>query len=88
MPNQMNRVIRQLAPAAALLIFLVQVATAAGPETKTPAFAPQKGCGVKLLKDRDYLPALLDGIDHARLEIALSAIFFKTKIQVLWKKAL
>jgi phosphatidylserine/phosphatidylglycerophosphate/cardiolipin synthase-like enzyme len=78
MPSLMNRMMRRLAPAAALLIFLAPAASVAEPEGKTPSYAPGAGCGIRLLKDRDYFPALLEGIDHARQEIVLSVFFFKT----------
>ena len=78
MPNRLNRGIRRITPFAALLILFAQVSVAADPGTKAPVTAPPAGCNARLLMDRDYLPALLEGIDQARREIALSVFFFKT----------
>lgn len=78
MAPRLNRMIRRMAPSVAILILLAQTTGAAegGPE---PAAPPSPaGCGVRLLKDRDYSPALLEGIRHSRQEIALSVFFFKT----------
>ncbi len=40
--------------------------------------SPQPVAEAKLLLDRDYFTALLDGIDRARSEIFLSAYLFRT----------
>jgi len=78
MPNRLNRGIRRITPFAALLILFIQTTAVADPGTKAPVAAPPAGCDTRLLMDRDYLPALLDGIDQARREIALTVFFFKT----------
>lgn len=75
MPNRLNRGIRRIAPFAALLILFAQATVLADPGTKAPLPAE---CDARLLMDRDYLPALLEGIDQAQREIALSVFFFKT----------
>ena len=84
------RIIRWMASTAALLILLSPAAFAAG-EGRAAGSAPQpvlKGkttgpflqavAEAKLLLDRDYFTALLDGIDRARSEIFLSAYLFRT----------
>ena len=78
MARRMNRLIRSVAPSAALLILLAQ-----GPRLRKrggkPRAPPSAGrMRSTLLKDADYFPALLEGIRHARQEIALSVFFFKT----------
>ena len=72
------RVIRRMAPAAVLLILLSPAAFAAGPEGKAAGPSPQPVAEARLLLDRDYFTALLDGIDRARSEISLSAYLFRT----------
>ena len=53
--------------------------SAAGSERKRGRIAsPQAVAEAKLLLDRDYFTALLDGIDRARAEIFLSAYLFRT----------
>lgn len=78
MANCLNSRIWRIALFAALLILFTQTVVAAEPGIKAAVSAPPAGCDVRLLKDRDYLPALLEGIDQARREIALSVFFFKT----------
>jgi phosphatidylserine/phosphatidylglycerophosphate/cardiolipin synthase-like enzyme len=78
MAHRGNRMIRWMAPSVALLILFTQWATAAEPGLGAMGSPSPAGCGVELLKDRDYFPALLEGIRHARQEIALSVFFFKT----------
>ena len=78
MPNRLNRGIRRITSFAALLILFAQATVVADPGTKAPVAEPPAGCDARLLMDRDYLPALLEGIDQARREIALSVFFFKT----------
>jgi phosphatidylserine/phosphatidylglycerophosphate/cardiolipin synthase-like enzyme len=51
-----------------ILLFLPQAAVA----------SPQAVVEAKLLLDRDYFTALLDGVDRARAEIFLSAYLFRT----------
>jgi phosphatidylserine/phosphatidylglycerophosphate/cardiolipin synthase-like enzyme len=69
--------VRQMALWAALLVLLVQPVRAAEQETP-PAPASVAGCEVVLLADGEYFGALIDGIDHARREILLTAFFFRT----------
>ncbi len=77
MAHRANRMIRLMAPAA-LLILLAQGTGAAELERgAAPSPSPDES-SVTLLKDSAYFPALLEGIRHARREIALSAFFFKT----------
>lgn len=78
MAERLNGWIRRMTPFTALLILFAQTAVGADPGTKNPVPVPAAGSEVRLLRDRDYLPALLEGIDHARREIALSVFFFKT----------
>lgn len=79
MAGLLNRELRRAMLFAALLIlFFFQANAVADPGTKAPGGAAQAGCDIRLLKDRDYLPALLGGIDEARREIALTIFFFKT----------
>lgn len=78
MARRMNGLIRCVAPSAALLILLAQGAAVAEPGRDATGAPSPAGCGVSLLKDQDYFPALLEGIRLARHEIALSAFFFKT----------
>ena len=64
-------------PMVLLLFLFVLPAVAAERGGKGPVVSPAD-CGVRLLADREYLPALLQAIDRARQEIVLSAFFFKT----------
>ena len=48
------------------------------PGEKAAVVSPQAVVDAKLLLDRDYFTALLDGIDRARVEIFLSAYLFRT----------
>jgi phosphatidylserine/phosphatidylglycerophosphate/cardiolipin synthase-like enzyme len=70
--------IRGLIPIAAFLLVFAQIAAAGDPGPEPAASRKPAGCDLKLLVDRDYFPALREGIRHARQEIALSAFFFKT----------
>lgn len=78
MAKQMKRIIRWIAPLAVPMILFAAILAFAEPATKIPDPASSEGCGAKLLKDEDYFPALLEGIDQARQEIALTVFFFKT----------
>lgn len=78
MAERMKRMIRWMAPLAVLLTLFAQTLAVAEPGTKVPDPASLESCGAKLLKDQDYFPALLEGIDQARQEIALTVFFFKT----------
>ena len=78
MANPLNRCIRRITPFAVLLILFAQTAVGADQGIRGHDPVPPAGCDVRLLKDRDYLPALLKGIDQARRDIALSVFFFKT----------
>jgi phosphatidylserine/phosphatidylglycerophosphate/cardiolipin synthase-like enzyme len=84
------RVFRRMASTAALLILLSPAVLAAG-EGRAAGAAPQPvltekttvpsrqtHVEAKLLLDRDYFTALLEGIDRARAEIFLSAYLFRT----------
>jgi phosphatidylserine/phosphatidylglycerophosphate/cardiolipin synthase-like enzyme len=84
------RVIRWMASSTALLILLSSAAFAAdedraagsypqpGIRANTTGSSPQAVVEAKLLLDRDYFTALLDGFDRARTEIFLSAYLFRT----------
>lgn len=61
-----------------ILLFLAQAAGAAQPEMKAAAASPRAVVETKLLLDRDYFTAFLDGVDRARTEIFLSAYLFRT----------
>ena len=76
----LHRVMRWMAPAAVLLILLVlpPAGDAAQPGGKAAVTSPQAVVEAKLLLDRDYFTALLDGVDRARSEIFLSAYLFRT----------
>jgi phosphatidylserine/phosphatidylglycerophosphate/cardiolipin synthase-like enzyme len=78
MGEQVKRMIWWMAPLAGLLTLFVQILAFAEPGTKVSAPASQERCGARLLKDQDYFPALLEDIDKARQEIALTVFFFKT----------
>ena len=78
MANPLKGCIRRTTPLAVLLILFAQTALGADQGIRAHDSVPPAGCDVRLLKDRDYLPALLEGIDQARREIALSFFFFKT----------
>lgn len=77
MSEQVKKMIRWMASLAVLLTFFAQTLALAEPETKVTPPGPES-CGAKLLKDQDYFPALLEEIDKARQEIALTVFFFKT----------
>jgi phosphatidylserine/phosphatidylglycerophosphate/cardiolipin synthase-like enzyme len=78
MAEQARRMIRRIAPLAVLLSLFMHALAFAEPETKGPAPVGSESCGAKLLKDQDYYTALLEEIDQARQEIALTVFFFKT----------
>jgi phosphatidylserine/phosphatidylglycerophosphate/cardiolipin synthase-like enzyme len=78
MAEQVKRMIRWMAPLTVLLGLFAAIFAFAEPATKVPDPASPESCGAKLLKDEDYFPALLEGIDQARQEIALTVFFFKT----------
>ena len=78
MAGQVKMMIRWMAPLAVLLTLFAPTLTFAEPGTKVSTPASSESCGVRLLKDEDYFPALLEGIDRARQEIALTVFFFKT----------
>lgn len=90
MAVRFRRIIRWMASTTALLILLSPAAFAAG-ESAAAGSAPQPvlkeeptgpfpraAAEAKLLLDRDYFTALLDGVDRARTEIFLSAYLFRT----------
>jgi phosphatidylserine/phosphatidylglycerophosphate/cardiolipin synthase-like enzyme len=84
------RIIRWMASTTALLILLSPATFAAGEgratvsapqpvlKEKTAGPFPQTVVEAKLLLDRDYFTALLNGVDRARAEIFLSAYLFRT----------
>jgi phosphatidylserine/phosphatidylglycerophosphate/cardiolipin synthase-like enzyme len=76
----LHRVMRWKAPAVVLLILLVlpPAGDAVRPGGKAAVASPQAVVEAKLLLDRDYFTALLDGVDRARSEIFLSAYLFRT----------
>jgi len=90
MPVCYYRVVGWMVLATALLILLSPAAFAAGEgraagsapqpvvKGKTTGPSPQAVVEAKLLLDRDYFTALLDGVDRARAEIFLSAYLFRT----------
>lgn len=79
MAKRVNRTIRRMAPFAVFLSLLfMHVHVFAESETNLPAPAGSESCRARLLKDQDYYTALLEGIDQARQEIALTVFFFKT----------
>ena len=71
---------RWIMPPAVLLFVLAvpQPGTAAKSGGMAAAASPRAVADVKLLPDRDYFAALLDGVDQARTEIFLSAFLFRT----------
>ena len=80
MMKRVHGVMRRMITAAFLpiLLFLPQAAGAAQPAGKAAAASPQAVVEAKLLLDRDYFTALLDGVDRARAEIFFSAYLFRT----------
>lgn len=70
--------IGRMAPLAVLLLLLAPALVWAQGETTVSPADPAERCGVRLLKDQEYFSALLDEIDRARQEIALTMFFFKT----------
>jgi hypothetical protein len=90
MMKRAHRVMRWAASTATLLILLSSAAFAAGEgraagsdpqrvlKGKTIGTSPQAVAEAKLLLDREYFTALLDGVDRARSEIFLSAYLFRT----------
>ncbi|MBU0652907.1 MAG: hypothetical protein KKG96_08505 [Proteobacteria bacterium] len=84
------RIIRWVVSTTALLILLSPAAFAADEgraavsapqpvlQGKTTGSSPQAVVEAKLLLDRDYFTALMDGVDRARAEIFLSAYLFRT----------
>jgi len=80
MMSLLHRVMRWMAPAVVLLILLVlpPAGDAAQPGGKAAVTPSQAVVEAKLLLDRDYFTALLDGVDRARSEIFLSAYLFRT----------
>ena len=69
MADRWNSRIRRITPLAVLWILFVQTAADADPGAKPRFPGPAGECDIRLLKDREYLPALLEGIDLARGEI-------------------
>ncbi len=71
---------RWIMPPAVLLFVLAvpQPGKATQPGDMAAAASPRAVADVKLLPDRDYFTALLDGVDQARTEIFLSAFLFRT----------
>ena len=78
MTEPSGRIKRWIGPLAVLLVLLAQATAGAATPEKESHRAPFADGPVTLLTDREYLPALLEGIDKARREIALSAFLFKT----------
>jgi phosphatidylserine/phosphatidylglycerophosphate/cardiolipin synthase-like enzyme len=78
MPILMNRAIGRAAAWAALLFFLLAPSVASAREPRAPAPFLADAGAVILLRDGEYLPALLGAIGRARSEIVLSAFFFRT----------
>ena len=80
MMNRVHGVMRRMITAVFLpiLLFHQQAADAAQPVMKAAAAPPQAVAEAKLLLDRDYFTALLDGVERARAEIFLSAYLFRT----------
>jgi len=80
MMKRVHRVMRQMITAVFLpiLLFLPQAADAAQPAMKAAAAPQLAAVEAKLLLDRDYFTALLDGVDRAQSEIFLSAYLFRT----------
>ena len=78
--NRVHGVMKRMITAVFLpiLLFLPQAADAAQPVMKAAAAPPPAAVEAKLLLDRDYFTALLDGVDHARVEISVSAYLFRT----------
>jgi phosphatidylserine/phosphatidylglycerophosphate/cardiolipin synthase-like enzyme len=84
------RISRWMVTTTVLLILLSPAAFAAdegradgsaphpGSKGKTTGPSPQAVVEAKLLLDRDYFTALLEGVDRARAEIFLSAYLFRT----------
>ena len=77
MRTLMNQRTWRAAGWAVLVIFLTLPAASAG-ELAVPATPATDAGAVTLLRDGDYLPALLTAIGQARAEIVLSAFFFRT----------
>ncbi|MFZ4438386.1 MAG: phospholipase D-like domain-containing protein [Syntrophales bacterium] len=61
-----------------VFLFLPQMGGAAQSGDKVAVASSQAVVEAKLLLDRDYFTALLDGVDRARAEIFLSAYLFRT----------
>jgi phosphatidylserine/phosphatidylglycerophosphate/cardiolipin synthase-like enzyme len=78
MSVRFHRIIRRMTSLAVLLILLSPAAFAAGLEGRVAGPFPQPVAEARLLLDRDYFTALLDGVDQARSEIALSVYLFRT----------
>lgn len=78
MDEQANRITRPMAPLAVFFSLFLYTLAFAEPGIKSYAAGAPESHGVRLLKDQDYFPALLEAIDQARQEIALSVFFFKT----------
>jgi phosphatidylserine/phosphatidylglycerophosphate/cardiolipin synthase-like enzyme len=78
MAKQLKRMIRWMAPLAVLPVLFAATLAFAEPARSVPDPASPESCGAKLLMDEDYFPALLEAIDQARQEIALTVFFFKT----------
>ena len=80
MMNRVHEVMRRMITAVFLpiLLFLPRAADAVQPVMKAAAAPPPAVVEAKLLLDRDYFTALLDGLDRARAEIFFSAYLFRT----------
>lgn len=77
MPTLMNQRTWRAVVGAVLLFFPILPAASARESIARTAPAAEAGA-VTLLRDGDYLPALLKAIDGAGAEIVLSAFFFRT----------
>lgn len=65
----------------AVLLFILglpQMVIAAQPAGKADVGSPKVAADARLLLDRDYFTALLDGVDQARKEIVVSVFLFRT----------
>jgi phosphatidylserine/phosphatidylglycerophosphate/cardiolipin synthase-like enzyme len=80
MMKQVHRLMRRMITAAFLLIllFFPHAGCATQPGGKAAVVSPRVLAEAKLLLDSDYVTALLNGIDRARLEISLSLYLFRT----------
>jgi len=76
----LKAVARLLLPMVVFLFILdlPQAAMAVQPAGKADVGSPKAVVEARLLLDRDYFTALLDGVDRARTEIVVSVFLFRT----------